>query len=261
MERGERMPRTARMKSSTDFYHVIARGINHERIFNQPREKNNFIRILKKYLKKYDVELYAYVIMSTHFHLLIHSELEVLSGYLAIVLAEFAEYYNYKHNRNGHVFQNRFKSECVENMQYFWNCIRYIHMNPVNANLVKNPMKYKYSSIKEYEVEKEQIIHPKAISLYKETFSDFDEYLNFHDKNYKEIFLDTPEEIELQQQKIAMVILIQESHRLGVQSPKEVIERQELRDEYKRKVQSNLQVSKRKTERLYRNVKRCIIGK
>ena len=81
MERGERMPRTARMKSSTDFYHVIARGINHERIFNQPREKNNFIRILKKYLKKYDVELYAYVIMSTHFHLLIHSELEVLSGY------------------------------------------------------------------------------------------------------------------------------------------------------------------------------------
>ena len=143
MERGERMPRTARMKSSTDFYHVIARGINHERIFNQPREKNNFIRILKKYLKKYDVELYAYVIMSTHFHLLIHSELEVLSGYLAIVLAEFAEYYNYKHNRNGHVFQNRFKSECVENMQYFWNCIRYIHMNPVDANLVKNPMKYK----------------------------------------------------------------------------------------------------------------------
>ena len=134
-------------------------------------------------------------------------------------------------------------------------------MNPVDANLVKNPMKYKYSSIKEYEVEEGQIIHPKAIALYKETFSDFDEYLNFHDKNYKEIFLDTPEDIELQQQKIAMAILIQESHRLGVQSPKEVIERQELRDEYKRKVQSNLRVSKRKTERLYRNVKRCIIGK
>ena len=53
------MPRTARKRSSTDFYHVIARGINRERIFKQQREKNNFIRLLLKHLDKHDVEVYA----------------------------------------------------------------------------------------------------------------------------------------------------------------------------------------------------------
>src|SRR5699024_7398762 len=151
------MPRAARMKSGTNFYHVIGRGINSERIFNQTREKNNFKRLLVKYQEKYEVEIYSYVVMSTHFHLLLRADLKVMSGYLASVLAEFAEYYNYKHNRNGHVFQNRFKSECVETAQYFWNCMRYIHMNPVNANIVKNPLKYRFSSLKEYETEKNQI--------------------------------------------------------------------------------------------------------
>ena len=161
------MPRTARSRSSTDMYHVIARGINKEPIFKQKREKNNFIRLLLKHLKDRDIEIYAYVIMSTHFHILIRVDLKLLSNYLAIVLAEFAEYYNYKHNRNGHVFQDRFKSECVETEQYFWNCMRYIHMNPVNANLVNDPLNYNFSSLKEYETEKSRIIHPKAIKIYK----------------------------------------------------------------------------------------------
>ena len=134
------MPRTARRRSSTDFYHVIARGINKEPIFKQKREKNNFLRLLLKHLKDRDIEIYAYVVMSTHFHILLRADLKLLSNYLAIVLAEFAEYYNFKHNRNGHVFQDRFKSECVESQQYFWNCVRYIHMNPVNANAVKVPV-------------------------------------------------------------------------------------------------------------------------
>ena len=88
------MPRAARMKSSTNLYHVIGRGINSERIFNQTREKNNFKRLLIKYQEKYEVEIYSYVVMSTHFHLLLRADLKVMSGYLASVLAEFAEYYN-----------------------------------------------------------------------------------------------------------------------------------------------------------------------
>ena len=90
------MPRTARRKSATDIYHVIARGINKEEIFKQKREKNNFLRRLKKHLKDQDIEIYAYVIMSTHFHILIHVDLKLLSHFMASVLAEFAEYNNYK---------------------------------------------------------------------------------------------------------------------------------------------------------------------
>ncbi len=255
------MPRAARMKSSTNLYHVIGRGINSERIFNQTREKNNFKRLLIKYQEKYEVEIYSYVVMSTHFHLLLRADLKVMSGYMASVLAEFAEYYNYKHNRNGHVFQNRFKSECVETAQYFWNCMRYIHMNPVNANIVKNPLKYRFSSLKEYETEKNQIIHPNAINVYRSEFTDFQDYLEFHSKGLKYVFIDIPEEVLAQQQKQALAVIAQEAHLLGLETPKEIIEDTALREKYKKRLQGELSISKRKTERLYRYVKRCIMVK
>lgn len=255
------MPRTARIRSSTDMYHVIARGINKEPIFKQKREKNNFIRLLLKHLKDRDIEIYAYVIMSTHFHILIHVDLKLLSNYLAIVLAEFAEYYNYKHNRNGHVFQDRFKSECVETEQYFWNCLRYIHMNPVNANLVNDPLNYDFSSLKEYDTEKSKIIHPKAIKIYKSKFADFEDYFDFHNKGAKHVFIDIPEEVEMQLLKAAMTILKQEAHLCGMEGPYEIIEDRKLREQYKVRLRKELKLTKAKTDRLYLDVKSCIIGK
>ena len=255
------MPRTARRRSASDIYHVIARGINKEPIFKQKREKNNLIRLLLKHLKDHDIEILAYVIMSTHFHILIRVDLKLLSNYLAIVLAEFAEYYNYKHNRNGHVFQDRFKSECVETERYFWNCLRYIHMNPVNANLVKNPLNYNFSSLKEYQTEKSRIIHPKAIEIYKSEFTDFEEYLEFHSKGQKQVFIDVPEEMEMQLVKAAVMILKQKAHILGLEAPYEIIENRELRERFKVQLREELKLTKAKTERLYRDVKSCIIGK
>ena len=255
------MPRTARRRSNTDFYHVIARGINKEPIFKQKREKNNFLRLLLKHLKDREIEIYAYAVMSTHFHILLRADLKLLSNYMAIVLAEFAEYYNFKHNRNGHVFQDRFKSECVEEQQYFWNCIRYIHMNPVNANVVKAPLNYNFSSLKEYETEKCRIIHPKAIELYQAKFTDFEDFLDFHDKSVKQIFTDVPEEMEIQFMQAARRLLEQEAHLRGLSESRELLEDIELRNLYKEKLQKELNITKAKSERLYRMVKSCIIGK
>ena len=92
------MPRQRRRKVLYGFYHVIAKGINREKIFNQTREKNYFKRILRKYLQEDEVEIYAYCIMSNHVHLIIKSELAVLAVFMAKCLAKYAEYYNYKHN-------------------------------------------------------------------------------------------------------------------------------------------------------------------
>ncbi len=255
------MPRTARKRSSTDVYHVIARGINREPIFKQKREKNNFIRILLKHLKDHDIEIYAYVIMSTHFHILIRVDLKLLSHYLAIVLAEFAEYYNFKHNRNGHVFQDRFKSECVETEQYFWNCIRYIHMNPVNANIAKTPLNYNFSSLKEYEAGKCRIISPKALKIYRSEFTCFEEFLESHTKTQRQIFIDIPEEVDGQLVKVALSILEREARLNGFEEPREVIENFEMRCRYKEKLQKELNISKARSERLYRCIKSCIIEK
>ena len=116
------LPRIKRQKSCTGFYHVFVRGINKEKIFNQVREKQYFKKIVKKHLDKYAVEIHAYCIMSNHAHLIIKSdEKSKLSSFMSNVLAEYAQYYNYKHNRNGHVFQNRFRSECIESEKYYWN--------------------------------------------------------------------------------------------------------------------------------------------
>ena len=89
------------------------------------------------------------------------------------VLAKYAQYYNYKNNRNGHVFQNRFGSECIESERYFWNCLKYIHMNPVKACMVSGLMDYKYSSIKDYMNEIVDILHENAIKHYKTKFHDW----------------------------------------------------------------------------------------
>ena len=151
MKGGTVLPLKRRQKSGTDLYHVIAKGINKERTFNQSREKTYLKKIIKKSQKKYEnVEIYAYCIMSNHIHLILKAEFPELSLFMAAVLAEYANYYNYKHHRNGHVFQNRFVSECIETERYFWNCLRYIHLNPVKARVVKEAARYQYSSMMEY---------------------------------------------------------------------------------------------------------------
>lgn len=94
------MPHKPRRESSTRFYHIYVRGINKEKIFGQPREKNYFKRIIRKYLKEYDVEIYSYCIMSNHAHLLIKSDLKELSMFMSKVLAKYAQYYGKStHNR------------------------------------------------------------------------------------------------------------------------------------------------------------------
>ena len=154
MKGGTVLPLKRRQKSGTDLYHVIAKGINKERTFNQSREKTYLKKIIKKIKKKYEnVEIYAYCIMSNHIHLILKAEFPELSLFMAAVLAEYANYYNYKHHRNGHVFQNRFVSECIETERYFWNCLRYIHLNPVKARVVKEAARYQYSSMMEYKSE------------------------------------------------------------------------------------------------------------
>ncbi len=249
------MPTKRRQESSTGFYHVIVKGINKERIFNQRRERIYFKKIILKHLKKYQVEIYAYCIMSNHAHIMIRAEIQELSMFMARILAEYASYYNYKHYRNGHVFQNRFTSECIEDEAYFWNCIRYIHMNPVKANMVKVPLKYKYSSMNEYYMENPEVIHKNALYVYKERFGEFESFDKFHYLRRYELFKDVPDEVDKQQMEVAMLILEEMFVSYQLKLKKEIFEQQDLREEYLTLIQKIIGISSRRGKEVYLGIR------
>ena len=244
------MPRKGRRESGTMFYHVIVKGINNEKIYHQQREKVYFKKKILKYLKKYDVELYAYCIMSNHAHLIIKAELPVLSAFMAVVLAEYAVYYNFKHRRNGHVFQNRFVSECIETEAYYWNCLRYIHMNPVKANMVKEPIRYRYSSLVEYKMDTPCMIHANALIRYKDNFNDYKQFETFHKERHLEIFADVREEVMSQKKEAATLIAEQVFEEHPLQLFIQVFEEKEVKKVYISRLVKILKISKKEAEKI-----------
>lgn len=203
------MSRRARRESATGFYHVINRGIEKTPIFLEHREKLRLLSLISKNFEQYNIKIYAYCIMSNHFHLLVHADIKELASFMAKVSAAYAQYYNYKHQRTGFVFQNRYKSQCIESEGYFWNCIRYIHMNPQKAHLCENFAQYRYSSFGEYcnpEIKKRKLLYKNAHIAVKKRFST-KEFLEFHREERSHIFIDTPEDMFLQRKVIAEKIL------------------------------------------------------
>lgn len=244
------MPIKRRRESSTEIYHVIVKGINKEKIFNQHREKTYFKTIILKHLKNYKVEFYSYCIMSNHAHFIIRAEIQVLSRFMAAILAEYANYYNYKHHRNGHVFQNRFMSECIENEKYFWNCLRYIHLNPVKANMVKRMDRYKFSSVAEYKTQVPIVISEKAIKMYLKNFKNIDEFEVFHDRKDAEIFADIAEDINMQQNEVACLIAEELSRKHNLLLTSQVFEENAIREEYIQGLRQILKISGKKAKEL-----------
>ncbi len=144
------MPRVARGKSSTGIYHVMFRGVNHQIIFEDDEDYIKYLDTLKTYQAKSDYTIYAYCLMGNHIHLLIKEETEDLGLTFKRIGASYVHWYNWKYDRRGHLFQDRYKSEIVENDSYFLTVLRYIHQNPLKAGMVKDISDYRWSSYHEY---------------------------------------------------------------------------------------------------------------
>ncbi|NLO21519.1 MAG: transposase [Syntrophomonadaceae bacterium] len=144
------MPRQAREKSKTGVYHVMVRGINRQQIFHDQEDFRKYLRILQrsKELSKY--KLFAYCLMINHVHLLIQEDQEEISQVMKRIGTSYAWWYNRKYHRTGHVFQDRYRSEKVEDDQYLLTVIRYIHRNPVKAGICRMPQEYPWSSCASY---------------------------------------------------------------------------------------------------------------
>ena len=144
------MPRTAREKSQTGIYHIILRGANKQEIFFDDEDRTRFLFTLLRFKREYNITIYAWCLMDNHIHLLIKEGDEAICTTLKRIGISFVWYYNHKYDCNGHLFQDRFKSEKVENERYFLTVLRYIHQNPVKASLVTNPQDWKWSSYEGY---------------------------------------------------------------------------------------------------------------
>ena len=144
------MPRQARLKSSSGIYHVMLRGINGQQIFEEDEDCEKFLQVLKDCKAISGYKLYAYCLMGNHIHLLLQEVKEPLELLMKRIATRFVYWYNIKYRRTGHLFQDRFKSEPVENDAYFLTALRYIHQNPLKAGLSKDVQSYVYSSYNEY---------------------------------------------------------------------------------------------------------------
>ena len=147
------MPRTQRQKSSTGIYHVVFRGINKQQIFEDEEDYERFLSLLRQYREVCGYSVYAYCLMPNHIHLLIKEGKEELGKIFRRIGASFVYWYNLKYNRVGHLFQDRYKSEAVEDNAYLLTVIRYIHWNPVKAGLCAAPEEYCYSSFANFEAD------------------------------------------------------------------------------------------------------------
>lgn len=144
------MPRQARKKSETGIYHIMIRGINRQDIFEDDEDKEKFIETLKVYKKESGYELYGYCLMSNHIHLLLKEGRESISITMKRISSSYVYWYNFKYERCGHLYQERYKSETVEDDGYFFIVLRYIHQNPVKAGIITEVGEYKWSSYNEY---------------------------------------------------------------------------------------------------------------
>ena len=145
------MPRTARKKSSKQIYHVMLRGINKQQIFYDKEDYRYFIGLLDRYREACEYQIYAYCLMGNHIHLLVREGMKTsLGDVIRHIGSAFVYWYNLKYERTGHLFQDRYKSEAVEDEAYLLTVFRYILLNPVKAGLCVKAEEYPYSSAREY---------------------------------------------------------------------------------------------------------------
>ena len=132
------MPRKSRIDAPGALHHIIARGIDRGKIFQDPADKRNFLKRLGEILKATETRCYAWALIPNHFHLLLRTGHAPLATVMRRLLTGHALWYNRRHRRYGHLFQNRYKSVLCQEDAYLLELVRYIHLNALRARLVPN---------------------------------------------------------------------------------------------------------------------------
>ena len=132
------MPRKARIDAPGALHHVIVRGIERRKIFLDDADRDRFVERLSVVIDETQTACFAWALIPNHFHLLLRTGNEGVSRVMQRLLTGYAVTFNRRHRRQGHLFQNRYKSILCQEDAYLLELVRYIHLNPLRAGIVKS---------------------------------------------------------------------------------------------------------------------------
>ena len=196
------MPRHARTKSKTGYYHILLRGVARQNIFENDHDRLKFLELLKRYKQELGFGLPAYCLMSNHIHLLIEDQKNVLDLIMKKLAGSYVSCCNGKYERVWHLFQDRFKSEPIDDEAYFLAVVRYIHQNPEKAKLAFTS-EYRWSSYREY------LGTPTLAdtALVLELLNDRNGFAEFHRQEEQQPCIELEEVKRINDEKATMLIL------------------------------------------------------
>jgi len=130
------MPRHARLDAPDTLHHVMVRGLERRAIFRDDADRANFVARLAHLAAQEVLCVYAWALLPNHAHLLVRTAQRPLARSMRSLLTGYAGAFNRRHKRSGHLFQNRYKSIVVEAEPYLLELVRYLHLNPLRAQVV-----------------------------------------------------------------------------------------------------------------------------
>ena len=152
------MARMRRKKSDDATYHIMCRSISEVDLFKDDDDKDRYMNLIKKYQKLYSFRVYGCCLMTNHAHMIIFANGADIPKIMHSLKFCYAQYFNNRHKRHGHLFQDRFKSKIVNHEDYIYLLSAHIHNNPMAiSDYTTCPEKFEYSSLAAYVGLKEDI--------------------------------------------------------------------------------------------------------
>jgi REP element-mobilizing transposase RayT len=144
------MSRAWRIEYEGALYHLLSRGNEQRDIFEDQKDRNLFLDTIGEFSERFEIHVFAYVMMDNHYHLLVRTRHANLKKAMHWFGTTYAQRFNRRHFRSGHLFQGRYKSILVQNDAYMLQLSYYIHRNPLRAGIVKRLADYRWSSYRSY---------------------------------------------------------------------------------------------------------------
>ena len=131
-------------------YHIMLRGIGGQDIFRDDADRARFCLLVQYASEKHQLNIHAFCLMRNHVHFVIQPITSDLSAGIHALAFRYAQHFNKKYKRRGYLYQGRYKAVLVQSGSYLQRLVRYVHLNPVRAAIVKNPEDYNWSSYRSY---------------------------------------------------------------------------------------------------------------